>query len=106
MPTLWGVIERPRPHNQDGQGIELSFDELRAIFEGYQPQWEGAEPPDFPESTSESRWPSLVYVEVRASDGVNEAFHSPGFYLIPDLHPREAEAMVADFRRRTDPHGA
>lgn len=103
MPTLWGVIERPQPHNQDGQGVELSFDELRAIFDGCHPQWKGTDAPDFPASSSESRLPSLVYVEVKTTDGFNDAFDRPGFYLLPDLHPSEAEHRIAAYRRRSDP---
>ena len=97
MPVMWFVKDGPRPHTAPGDGIKLSFAELRGAFGKHRPQFLSKEPPQFNVETP-SQYPRRVVIEVREEEGSDNQFPQSGFYIISDLSPEEAHELLSNYR--------
>ena len=99
MPTVWYVKDGRRPDTQRGEGIRLTFEEIRSAFGSYKPTFLSTEPPEFnPEKPS--RYPVRVVIEVEGKDGTNDNFPKPGFYILSDLSPDKAHELLTKHRTK------
>lgn len=93
MPILWYVKDGHRPDSQHGEGVSLTFEEIRGAFGNKKPVFLSTEPPEF-NKEKPSRLPVRVVIEVEDKDGANERFPKSGFYLLSDLLPDKAHDLL------------
>lgn len=99
MPVMWYVKDGPRPNSQQGLGVPISFGEIKAALRAHKAHFLSTEPPQF-NVGSPSQNPLYAVVEVRDSDGTDGQFAKPGFYLLPDLSPEEAQNRLDAYRNK------
>ena len=98
MPIMWYVKDGPRPQTTRGSGTQLSFAEISGALGRYGSEFLSREPPQFNVNTP-SQYPTRVVIEVRNEDGTNPQFPQPGFYVILDLSPGQAQDLLSSYRR-------
>lgn len=93
MPTLYYANDGPCPHTQQGYGIHVSYKELRSAFPNVNPRFVSVDAPEF-NVKKPSQYPIRVVVKVEANEGTTTEYPKKGFYLLPDLSPKQAQQQL------------
>jgi hypothetical protein len=93
MATMWFSKDGKRPHTQSGPGINISFEEIQAVFGKEHLRYVGTEAPSINPDTP-SYFEENVVLEIDENDGVSELLPKVGFYLVVDVRPYDAESKL------------
>ncbi len=97
MPTMWYVKNGRRPDTQHGPGIEISFEEVAAIFVDHDVKFVSNDAPNInPDAPSEH--PVNVVIEVDREEGTSTQLERPGFYLVVGLSPEQTQYVLGQHR--------
>ena len=97
MPKLYAVKDGPKPDPTPGEGVPLSFDDLVSVFQPYRSRYWSSEPPAFSDAP-QTATPVRLVIEVEANEGTHERYPKPGFYVLLDLTPADADALLKKHR--------
>ncbi len=93
MAKIYYVKDGSYPHNFVDLGRRLPLATLEHRLQGQDIRYLSTLPPEFnPEQPSPS--PQHVVVEVEADEPLGHLFTHTGFYVLPQLSPNEAEALI------------
>lgn len=97
MATMWFSKDGKRPHTQCGPGINISIEEIDAIFGEDRLHYVGTEAPSINKNTP-SRSQKNVVLETDTDDSVNNRLPQYGFYLVVGVRPKEAKDRLRTHR--------
>ena len=97
MAIMWFSKDGLRPHTQRGSGLEISLEEIHAVFGSERLRFTGAEAPSI-NPDNPSNFEKNVVLEVDVADGVSDLLPQAGFYLVIGVSPSDAEARLHPLR--------
>jgi hypothetical protein len=93
MAKIYYVKDGSYPQNFIDFGRRVSLDELERRIQGHDLRYLSTLPPEFnPEQPLPS--PQHVVVELAMDEPPGQLLTRPGYYLLPQLSPHEAEALI------------
>lgn len=93
MPTVYFVKDGPRPDNS-GPGFPISMPDLEARVRGQEVKYLGIVPPQFNPDQPSRFATKHVVIEVEPTEATGAVFKRQGFYLLPQLKPKEASQLI------------
>lgn len=92
MAKIYYVKDGPRPDNS-GLGYPKPLADLEKKLLNIKNEYLGETPPEF-NKEAPSPFPRTVVIEIDAHESKGKLFTKTGFYLLPQLTPDEAEAII------------
>ena len=105
MPTIWFSTDGKRPpndyagerlHTQRGPGLDVTHQEIEALFEGNEMRYVGVEAPSI-NPLQRTDYVKNVVVEIRERETI-ETSKQVGFYLVVGARPSDVEARLQHLR--------
>lgn len=97
MAVMWFSKDGKRPHTQSGPGIDISLDEIHAIFGKELLRYVGTEAPSINPGTPSQSEKNIV-LETDADDGISDMLPNIGFYVVVGVRPRDTQDRLRDHR--------